>query len=385
MLINIYKVNFNLLVMFEKFTKKPFKERMKDTGFLIKNSFTIIGKDKDIKTPTIRMIVLSVIITVCFYLAFLLFLFDSTVLMGLGIFCFALFILVPFKFFFNVREKANQSWIVYNTVCGKDISYEDAKIHTATDKGKWRIIALIDIFMMYASSQKGNKKGIVGLLISIFLSFLTEVWDLLSHYLLPAIVIEQKSIKEIIPEIKKLKTNVPATLTGVFGIDFVGSVVGSLFAGIFFIMILLSVGIGYVVALFTEVTVYMIGGISFSWVPIFVTAFIVSLIGSVYVKIVESIKVIYFTIFYTSIMRPQEISGDLKGELTHYLLMEKPDFSPNIPSPAGENDNLTVNEINAKEYIIKYKEQYTKENIKQALMNIGMLEVEVENYLNKYF
>jgi len=62
-------------MVFESFTKKPFKDRLKDTGFLIKNSFTIIGKDKDIKTPTIHMIVLSTIITTFIYSAILTFFF----------------------------------------------------------------------------------------------------------------------------------------------------------------------------------------------------------------------------------------------------------------------------------------------------------------------
>ena len=30
------------------FAKKPFMERVKDTGYLIKHSFSVIGKDKDI-------------------------------------------------------------------------------------------------------------------------------------------------------------------------------------------------------------------------------------------------------------------------------------------------------------------------------------------------
>ena len=58
--------------MFETFTKKPFKDRLKDTGFLIKTSFTIIGKDEDIKKPTIHMIVFSMIINILiFFLYFL--------------------------------------------------------------------------------------------------------------------------------------------------------------------------------------------------------------------------------------------------------------------------------------------------------------------------
>ncbi len=63
---------------FETFTKKPFKDRLKDTGFLIKNSFTIIGKDKDIKTPTIHMIVLSIIMRTLIYLSILFFIIGNS-------------------------------------------------------------------------------------------------------------------------------------------------------------------------------------------------------------------------------------------------------------------------------------------------------------------
>jgi len=312
---------------FESFKKKPFKDKLKDTGFLIKNSFTIIGKDKDIKTPTIHMIVLSSIITICIYSAILMFISGDLFLIGILLLLLTFFVLMPFRFFYNVRQKADQSWIVYNTVCGKDISYDDAHNHTKSEKGKLRIIAFVDIVMKFANSQKENKKGVMGVLINIFLSFLNEVWDLLSHYMLPAIVIEKKPLKEIIPEIKSLKKNVPATLTGVFGIDFVGNVIGSLFGGIFFLALLLSVGIGYLVAMFTQVTVITISTFAFSWIPVFMMLFLVSIIGGAYKKIVESIKVIYFTIFYTSIMKPTNISKDMRGELTNYLLMTKPDVN----------------------------------------------------------
>jgi magnesium-transporting ATPase (P-type) len=54
------------------------------------------------------------------------------------------------------------------------------------------------------------------------------------------------------------------------------------------------------------------------------------------------------------------------------------------------NNNVSVNEISqnelmAKEYIENYKSQYSREQIKSALLNNGISEVEVENYLNKYF
>ncbi|OQX71136.1 hypothetical protein B6D52_02470 [Candidatus Parcubacteria bacterium 4484_255] len=359
---------------FEVFTRKPFKDRLKDTGFLIKNSFTIVGKDKDIKTPTIHMIIFSLIIIIFFYSTILIFISGKFVIIGVLLLLLTIFILIPFGFFYNVRQKADQSWMVYNTICGKDINYNDAHNHTKTEKGKLRIIAFVNILMKYTKNQKGNKKGIMAL----FLSFLNEVWDLLSHYMLPAVVIEQKPLKEIIPEIKSLKTNVPATLAGVFGIDFVGNVTGWLFGGIFFVSLLISVGIGYLISMFTEATVITIGSFSFSWVPVFIMLFLVSIIAGVYKKILESIKVIYFTIFYTSIMRPMNISQELRGELTNYLLMQKSDFALHQkPTPNQQYIDKLSN------YIRQYENSgYSEQQIKQFLASKGYSERDINSAIN---
>ncbi len=364
---------------FENFTKKPFKDRLKDTGFLIKNSFTIIGKDKDIKTPTIHMIVLSIIMRTLIYLSIFFFIIGKFTLVGILLILFTFFILKPFSYFYYVRQKANQSWIVYNTTCGQDISYADAHSHTKTQKSKLRVIAFVDLVMGYIKSQNGNRKGILGILIGLFLSFLDEVWDLLSHYMIPSVVIEQKSLKEIIPEIKSLKTNVPATLTGVFGIDFVGNVIGSLFAGIFFISLLVSVGIGYLISLFTQSTIITIGSFSFSWVPVFIMLFLVSIVGGIYKKIVESIKVIYFTIFYTSIMRPNNIRNDMKDELTHYLLMKQGDFEK---EPQEDPHQKYISQLS--EYIKQFEQGgHSEEEVRNFLKSKGYRDSDVNEAINK--
>ncbi len=233
--------------------------------------------------------------------------------------------------------------------------------------------------MEYIKSQNGNRKGILGILIGLFLSFLDEVWDLLSHYMIPSVVIEQKSLKEIIPEIKSLKTNVPATLTGVFGIDFVGNVIGSLFAGIFFISLLVSVGIGYLISLFTQTTIITIGSFSFSWVPVFIMLFLVSIVGGIYKKIVESIKVIYFTIFYTSIMKPNNIREDMKDELTHYLLMKQGDFKK---EPQEDPHQKYISQLS--EYIKQFEQGgHNEEEVRNLLKSKGYRDSDVNEAINK--
>ncbi len=352
----------------EGLIKKPFKDRLKDTGYLIKNSFTVIGKDKDIKTPTIHMIVLSFIMTTLFWGSITTFILGKFVGLGILALLFTIFILVPFKFFYNVRQKADQSWIVYNTISGKDISYSDAHQHTKSEKGKLRFIAFVDMLIKYAGSQRSGKGGIGAVLINLFLAVLTEIWDLLSHYMLPAVVIEQKSLKEIVPEIKALKTNVPATLAGVFGIDFVGNVVGRLLFPIYLVLLAISVGIGYLIAMSTEATMITISGFSFSWVPVLIMIYIIAVFGGIIKKIVESIKVIYFTIFYTSITRPMVITKDMRGELTNYLHMNKSDFDPKaqVRTPQQKYVNQLA------DYIKQYKNAGQSEaQIKQYLLSKG--------------
>lgn len=367
----------------EGLIKKSFKERLKDTGFLIKNSFTIVGKDEDIKKPTIHMIVLSIIVSTLFWGSIATFFLGKFVFLGILALLFTIFILVPFRFFYNIRQKADQSWIVYNTISGKDISYADAHNHTKSEKGKLRFIAFVDILMKYAGRSRSNKRGISALLINIFLASLIEVWDLLSHYMLPAVVIEQKPLKEIVPEIKALRTNVPATLVGVFGIDFVGNVVGTLLFPIYLVLLAISVGIGYLIAMSTEATTITINVFSFSlvvsWVPVLIMIYIISIFGGIIKKIVESIKVIYFTIFYTAITRPMVITKAMREELTNYLNMNKSDFAPK--SKVRTPQQKYINQL--ADYVKQYKNAGQSEaQIKQYLLSKGYAAKDVNAAIN---
>ena len=309
--------------MFERFTKKPFTDRLKDTGFLLKNSFKVVGKDRDIIKPTIHMVILSVILTTMFFGVFLSFFTGRYVGWGIIVLVFLIFILTPFKFFYYIRQKADQSWIVYNTITGKDISYRDAHAHTKLEKSSLRKIALIEILMKYVGSQRSEKGGIGAALINLFLAALVEIWDLLSHYMIPAVVVEQKPLKELIPQIKSLRNNVPATLVGVFGIDFVGNVIGIVLFPIYLLTLAIGAGIGYLLTSSMPNTVSTIRGFSFSWVPVFIAFYIMCVIGAIIRIIVESTKVIYFTIFYTALTKPKNITPDMREELTHYLRLEK--------------------------------------------------------------
>ncbi len=308
--------------MFEKLTKKPFKDRLKDTVFLLKHSFTIIGKEKDIKKPIVHMISFSILVTSSIFIFILTLLLKKFIFFGVLFFLFWLF-LTFYKYFFYVRRKADISWLVYNTLCGNDISYNDAHLHTKNEKSKLRYIAAIEILMKYFGRLRKKEKGIGAALVNLFLRAIAEAWDLLSNYMIPAVVIERKPLKEIIPNVKNLGKNVPAALVGVFGIDFAGNVIHLLIAPFYLACLIISVFLGYLISLFTQTTVIKFFPIHFSWVPPFIFIYIAIIIGWIIKLLVEAVKIIYFTIFYTSITRPNSIIPSIREEITNYLLMKK--------------------------------------------------------------
>lgn len=348
----------------EMLGKKKLVNNFKDLGNLLKNSITVIGKDEDIKTPIIRMSIFSVILSTIFILSLSLIFSGTSPVTGFLMIFLTIFILVPYSFFFYTKEKAAESWIVYNTITGKNISYDDAKQHIKQEKGKLRTIAFIDILIAYMKNQKKEKSGITAILFNLFIGALAEVWDLLSHYMIPAVVIEQKAIKELIPTLKAMKNNIPGALMGVFGLDFAGGAMSQFLIIAYLPIILISFGISYLIGLFTEATIFQLAGINFSWIPLVVGLYIIVIIGTVYNKFVEGIKVIYFTIFYTSLVRAKEIFPDMRTELTHYLMLEDVEISA-TPSNNDFKESLTAE---VKHYL---EQGYNKEQLRTYLEQKG--------------
>ena len=305
------------------FVKKSFKQRMADTGYLLKHSLMIIGVEQDLKTSILRMALFSAFLTTLIFFSFFTFFSGILIPLGVLVLLFAIFILIPYKFFFYVRQKADQSWLVYNAITGKDISFKEAHAHTRQHKKELRYVALVDLLVTYVTSQKKRGKGVGVILVNIFLAALREVWDLLQHYTIPVVVIEQKGIMAVVPQLKQLRKNVPATLVGVFGIDFVGGVVNFVLFPVYVLLFALSLGLGFLMTFITSSTIITIGSFSFSWVPPLLILYLAFLVGGILNKFVQAVKTIYFTIFYVSINRPAEITSDIRKDITNYLLMKK--------------------------------------------------------------
>ncbi|WP_319560664.1 hypothetical protein [Marispirochaeta sp.] len=81
-------------------------------------------------------------------------------------------------------------------------------------------------------------------------------------------------------------------------------------------MLLLSVMVGWLLAFVTDAGVISLGetqGFAFSWIPVYAAFFLATILFGVIRKLIESIKVIYFTVFYAIHQTAREDCRKLTG------------------------------------------------------------------------
>ena len=140
-------------------------------------------------------------------------------------------------------------------------------------------------------------------------------------------------------------------------------------------MVLISVAIGYLIGTLTTATAVTVSGFTFSWVPVVLMLFLVAIIANIIGIFVQSTKVIYFTIFYTSITRPTKIEPSMKGEMTHYLLMDKQVL------PAKGKEKLSSNAKKLVEYINQHMKHDSAKEVKKFLLEHHHPESDIEQAL----
>lgn len=296
------------------------KAKLKNTLELMKTSFTLIGEKTGIRKPMANLAILSVLMTSLLFVAAVCFMSGTAI--GFGVLCLVLLflVLVPLRFFLRTYFKAVMSRITYQTVIGQPFRYADATRHTRSRAPGLLFIGLVDMLVAHTTNKASNRQGVTGMITSLVMSALAPVWDLLNHYMIPAVVIEEKPLKQCVPEIKELRHNVPAALTGVFGIDIVGSVMRNLLLIPTVVLLAAGVGLGYLIGSWFPGVSWEISGHTVSWLPPLVALYIAIVAGGILKAVVESIKAIYFTIFYTTVMHTDRIPEEYREQLTGYLM-----------------------------------------------------------------
>ncbi|WP_440994998.1 hypothetical protein [Arhodomonas sp. SL1] len=317
-------------------------ERLQQLAYLLKHTFTIVGRNPGIVRPWVFMAVYAAVLVCVFFAAITAIAVDRG---GLGTLLLLLAVALFFyKYFFYNRLEIRQSWLVAESVQGRPTTPEAAGERVGELKGSYRRLALLDMIFAYVAwqgrRQSGEKQGLMGSLVSALLAGLTEVWDLVNHYLLPAVAVDGLRLRDGIERMKGLREQVPETLMGVFGIDLAARAVGTLMAPLYLIAAATAVVLGLWVgdavpafhagslreALGPEATTWLSEGpLHFSWLPALIAFWVSKVVSAVFERLVTSVKVIYFTIFYMRITHPERITDEIRDELEAYLRLEGTD------------------------------------------------------------
>lgn len=317
----------------------PFKDRFKAVGALVKNTFSVIGRDEDIIKPWIRMAVYNFLMVTFFFYAVLRIWVDLPLGVLAGFFAFMMFL---YKHFYHNRQEVRLSWTVYETIIGNDPSYKGAKEYGKQVKSQTRKLAWLDIAMALMNKGKFVGGGFIKMLMNLIISGMQEVWDLINHYLLPSVAIDKLDIGDGVKKMKKLKDSVPESLVGVFGIDFMGKVVGRIMVPVYIVLFIVAAALSYFGADYLPTTEIDINNTptAITPVPLVFAFYIGKLFSNVFERVVTSVKVIYFTVFYTKITHPDSIMDELREELTNYLKLDELDEVDNL-------DEQEVEEVEA--------------------------------------
>lgn len=323
--------------MAQEFKKPGLGERFQQLGYLLKNTVTIVGRDADIVGPWVRMAIYATVMVTAFFSAI------AAIALGAGgigtlLLLFA-FILFVYKYFYYTRQGMAQSWLVAETVRGRDAVPGDGHKRVRGLKSQARSLGWVSLGFAFVSSRASSDEGggLKNMIIRLLLSALTEVWDLAKHFLIPAVVVDECSLRDGATRMKSLKDSVPETLVGVFGIDIAGGAAVMLMAPVYLLLIVVAVALGFAVgdaspAFYAGDLRVMLGdstpawlgqgALLFSWLPLLIALWLGKICGAIFARLVESVKVIYFTLFYLRISHADDITPDLREELDGYLRIE---------------------------------------------------------------
>lgn len=320
--------------------RKPgFGERLKQLAYLLKHTFTIIGRDPGIVRPWVRMTIYGLVLTCVFFSAITAFIVGAN---GIGTLLLLVSIVLFFyRYFFDTRQELRQSWLVSEALKGEKRSADQAAARVKALAWTARKIALIDMLVAWVMSLSG-KSGKAGALVRLLMRGLEEVWDLVNHYLLPSAAVDGYGIRDSVSRMGTLKDNVPETLAGVFGIDIAARAVGSIMVPIYMVLFVAALALGLWLGdavpafyagdareLFNNVEAgFLPEEMHFSWLPLLVALWLAKLGGVVLDRLTNSVKVIYFSIFYMRITHAEDIVPEIRGELDSYLRMEAEEPEP---------------------------------------------------------
>ncbi len=301
------------------------KEKLNHIKILFSSITKIVQKDTWILKPTYSMLFFSIIELSFIFWGIILFI-EKMQLLWILIIVFAL-VLKIYKHFFFVKSKAIQSILLHQVIIKNTSNLSEAKVLYKTISNKMFFIWLIDYFIKNWT-ENSNKSGTIK---KLLFSALEEIWDLLKNFMIPFVAIEKKPLQESIEDLKNFKSRVPEIVIGVLWFDFVWTFLLAALSPIFIIVLIIFWILSYALPFIITISTVPVGSENISISIILWGFYVMGLISSIIYVLADSVKTIYFTIFYMMIQHPDQINKDIAPKLIEFIEMK--DVGKTITNP----------------------------------------------------
>ena len=286
----------------------------KEIWAIFKQTLALVRSEPMLWSPIIRMMLLNLMFlgSVITSVAFLFSKYNNTFLQVLMVFGFLLLFLLLRVFYFGYLHGVLSAMVVlYGQK--KTISFSAAAKMIRTKIFSLGLLNfLIQLLSGFVRSEKSNTRPGV---LSIVLGFFSiETLDLLGHFLVPVIVIEDVNLARSFKYLKALRTHAVAGIAGVMGIEMAQGFLSILLYPVLIGVALLGVLIGHVgLHEFPSTSWVTFHHVTFSWIVPLVGLILLFLIWSALIKpLFEGLKLIYFSLFYLLIQDKKIINPSIQ-------------------------------------------------------------------------
>lgn len=249
------------------------------------------------------------------------FVLHSVILTLLAFLLFVILVLM-YAFSFNFLMAA-QSYVVYGVVKDGDAKFSDGVTAAKRHLGGLVVLAAVQLLIQGAANSARRRSNVMSLIFSILFSSLAWLlesgFDLFRDFVIPAMVIPDKSLWDAFSDVKELASRISESLVGILGFNFVSRVLH--LALLIVCVIPGAIGIW---TLFQGAAFRAIG------IAVFAVAVILFIIGSIVISLLFSFaKSTYFTLLWLEVNQPKLLSQN--KELSDYLAQTKQIVENNSP------------------------------------------------------
>jgi hypothetical protein len=313
--------------IYEKLMSAITSDKTRRVANLIGSSFRLLGNEDVWDLLTSRIL----------YTAFMhcLFLISVTSLFyqfhpgwGFLLLVFSIFVLLPYAFFFHIKKRACMCYLTYAQITDRKATIADAQKVARQQKWNLRLFGFVELALTRANSAIGESTnyGLFHFLVASAMAILEGAFEVAESYLLSTLMIENISLKAAAEKLKSLKSNVPEVLAGTFGLDIFGSVASAMLGFVYFAMILMSALLAYFLPKLISTLPCVVlhspghaGDYHIFVFPVILAVVLISFMRRVIRIIVTSMQATYFSVFYTLINRPSQLTSEMKQKVMEYL------------------------------------------------------------------